>query len=50
MILLRAAFVMKVRRPEWLEQPTNRRSEYHRKNMFTIAWAMVREQRSVLMT
>lgn len=48
--IFRAAFVMKVRRPEWLEQPTKPRSEYHRKNMFTMAWAVVRGDRSVLMT
>ena len=43
-----ATFVMKVRRPEWLEQPLKPRSRYHCENRFTIACGEVRDALSVL--
>ena len=48
--IFRAALVMKVRRPLWLEQPTKPRCRYHLWNMFTMAWAEVSSDRSVQMT
>jgi hypothetical protein len=40
--ILRAALVMKVRRPLWLEQPEKPRSRYQREKRLTIAWGEVR--------
>ena len=48
--ILRAALVMKVRRPLWLEQPEKPRSRYQRENRLTMAWGEVRVVRSVAMT
>lgn len=48
--ILRAAFVMKVRRPECDEHPTNPRSVYQRWIRFTIARADVRSLSSVVTT
>jgi hypothetical protein len=48
--IFRAALVMKVRRPLWLEQPTKPRCRYHLRNMLTIAWGEVDSARSALMT
>ena len=37
--IVRAAFVMNVRRPEWLEQPLNPTARYQGANRFKIAAA-----------
>jgi hypothetical protein len=48
--IVRAALVMNVRLPEWLEQPCNPAALYQLANRFTIALADVRSDRSVVMT
>ena len=48
--IFRAALVMKVRRPLWLEQPEKPRSRYQRENRLTIAWEEVWVVRSVVIT
>jgi hypothetical protein len=46
----RAALVIKVRLPLWLEQPSNPRCRYQRWKRFTIACGEVAKARSVLIT
>jgi hypothetical protein len=48
--IFRAALVMKVLLPLWLEQPTKPRCRYQRWNMLTIACGDVDRPRSVPMT
>jgi hypothetical protein len=48
--IFRAALVMKVRRPEWLEQPLKPSSSYKRENRFTMACGEVRVDLSVTIT
>jgi hypothetical protein len=48
--MFRAAMVIKVRRPEWLEQPSKPKAAYHSANMFTMTCAEVWGDRSVLIT
>lgn len=45
--MLRAALVMNVRRPEWLEHPSNPKRRYQSENRFTMTWAEVDADRSV---
>ena len=48
--MLRAAFVMKVRRPEWLEQPSKPKRSYQVAKRLTMTCADVDGDRSVVMT
>jgi hypothetical protein len=48
--IFRAALVIKVRLPLWLEQPSNPRCRYQRWKRFTIACGEVAKARSVLIT
>ena len=48
--IVRAALVMNVRRPEWLEQPCRPAARYHCAKRFTMTAADVRWDRSVVKT